>query len=91
MKDLPVALKPTDSMIAKYQRMKIPKEGKGIEAVMDLLHTEVLNYNYRSNHPRTFSFVPGPASQLSWLTDFFYECAQHSRFKFCECTTSYCN
>lgn len=37
---------------------------------MDLLHTEVLNYNYRSNHPRTFSFVPGPASQLSWLTDF---------------------
>ncbi|EJA1951596.1 pyridoxal phosphate-dependent decarboxylase family protein [Staphylococcus pseudintermedius] len=71
MKDLPVALKPTDSMIAKYQHMKIPKEGKGIEAVMDLLHTEVLNYNYRSNHPRTFSFVPGPASQLSWLTDFF--------------------
>lgn len=69
MKDLSVVRKPTESMIAKYQHMIIPKEGKGIEEVMDLLHNEVLSYNYRSNHPRAFSFIPGPASQLSWLTD----------------------
>lgn len=69
MKDLPATLQPTAHMITKYQHMSFPKEGKAVDEVMDLLHNEILTYNYRANHPRAFSFIPGPASELSWLTD----------------------
>ncbi|PCF41638.1 pyridoxal phosphate-dependent decarboxylase family protein [Staphylococcus delphini] len=67
--DLPVTQITSPNLISKYEQMPIPKKGKGLRPVMDLLHREVLNSHYLPNHPRMFSFVPGPASQLSWLTD----------------------
>ncbi|HEC2204738.1 TPA: aminotransferase class V-fold PLP-dependent enzyme [Staphylococcus delphini] len=69
LKDLPVSQVTSKQLITKYEQMTIPKKGKGLQNVMQLLHHEILHSHYIPNHPRMFSFVPGPASKISWLTD----------------------
>ena len=53
----------------KYEKMPVPKAGRDIYEVLSELNNEVLTYLYRPNHKRAFSFIPGPASRLSWLGD----------------------
>ena len=53
----------------KYEKMPVPKTGRDIYEVLSELNNEVLTYLYRPNHKRAFSFIPGPASRLSWLGD----------------------
>lgn len=66
---IPVKRVPSHELIEKYQNMPIPQHGKDFEDILKLLNDEILNYHLHTNHPRSFSFIPGPASPLSWFTD----------------------
>ncbi|MGV3244989.1 pyridoxal phosphate-dependent decarboxylase family protein [Staphylococcus sp. 11261D007BR] len=67
--ELPATQQAPRELREKYEYMDIPSEGRNVYDVLKDLNNEVLNYLYRPNHPRAFSFIPGPASQLSWLGD----------------------
>ncbi len=57
------------ALIDKYENMNVPETGRDIYEIMNELDNEVLEYIHRNNHPRSFSFIPGPGSRLSWLGD----------------------
>lgn len=67
--DLPATQQAPLELREKYEKMEVPNKGRDIYEVLKDLNNEVLNYLYRPNHPRSFSFIPGPASRLSWLGD----------------------
>lgn len=56
-------------LIDKYEKMSVPQKGRDIYEIMNELDNEILEYIHRNNHPRSFSFIPGPGSRLSWLGD----------------------
>lgn len=56
-------------LIDKYENMEVPETGRDIYEIMNELDNEILEYIHRGNHPRSFSFIPGPGSRLSWLGD----------------------
>ncbi|CAM4191010.1 pyridoxal phosphate-dependent decarboxylase family protein [Lacicoccus alkaliphilus] len=56
-------------LIDKYEKMEVPEKGRDIYDIMNELDNEILEYIHRGNHPRSFSFIPGPGSRLSWLGD----------------------
>ena len=66
---LPASRVANQSLIDKYEKMEVPNEGRDIYEILNELDNEVLEYIHRGNHPRSFSFIPGPGSRLSWLGD----------------------
>lgn len=66
---LPASRVASQSLIDKYEKMEVPNEGRDIYEILNELDNEVLEYIHRGNHPRSFSFIPGPGSRLSWLGD----------------------
>src|SRR5699024_2429176 len=56
-------------LIDKYENMEVPETGRDIYEIMNELDNEILEYIHRNNHPRSFSFIPGQGSRLSWLGD----------------------
>lgn len=66
---MPATRVATTELIQKYEKMEVPEEGRDIYEIMNELDSEVLKYIHRGNHPRSFSFIPGPGSKLSWLGD----------------------
>lgn len=47
----------------------ISKDGRPAREVIEEMVKEVYQYRGDPNHPRFFGFVPGPASNISWLGD----------------------
>ena len=47
----------------------ISKDGRDASEVIKEMMDEVYQYRGDPNHPRFFGFVPGPASNISWLGD----------------------
>ncbi len=66
---LPASRVASQTLINKYERMAVPEDGRDIYEILNELDNEVLEYIHRGNHPRSFSFIPGPGSRLSWLGD----------------------
>ncbi|PWY85054.1 pyridoxal-dependent decarboxylase, partial [Aspergillus heteromorphus CBS 117.55] len=59
---------PSKDQAAKLSSLRPPDKGRSIEGVLKDAE-EILSYRYNIGHPKFFSFVPSPASPLSWLGD----------------------
>ena len=66
---LPASRVASPELINKYEKMEVPEDGRDIYEILNELDSEILEYIHRGNHPRSFSFIPGPGSRLSWLGD----------------------
>lgn len=51
------------------RKIGISKDGRPAREVIEEMVSEVYQYRGDPNHPRFFGFVPGPASNISWLGD----------------------
>ncbi|PYI01679.1 pyridoxal-dependent decarboxylase [Aspergillus sclerotiicarbonarius CBS 121057] len=60
--------RPTREQLADWSESSPPEQGRSLENVVKDTE-EILSYRFSIGHPRFFSFVPSPASPLSWLGD----------------------
>jgi hypothetical protein len=67
--DQPVVVEAKEHQEDKIKQIKIPEKGRPVNEVVSEMMNEVYRYRGDANHPRFFSFVPGPASSVSWLGD----------------------
>ncbi|PWY96725.1 pyridoxal-dependent decarboxylase [Aspergillus sclerotioniger CBS 115572] len=60
--------RPTKEQQGNLSNSSPPDKGRSLEDVIQDTE-EILSYRFSTGHPRFFSFVPAPASPLSWLGD----------------------
>ncbi|MDO4600178.1 MAG: aminotransferase class I/II-fold pyridoxal phosphate-dependent enzyme [[Ruminococcus] gnavus] len=65
----PVVVEADEHQEEKIKQIGIPEKGRPVNEVVSEMMNEVYRYRGDANHPRFFSFVPGPASSVSWLGD----------------------
>lgn len=65
----PVIQEADAQQIEKIKQIGFPFKGRPVEEVVNEMENEIFKYGGNANHPRFFSFVPGPASCVSWLGD----------------------
>lgn len=63
--------RPVEASSRKGFTYSIPEEPRSVGSVVDELTNEVLPCGARTEHPRFFGFIPGPASIASWVGDTF--------------------
>lgn len=69
LRDVPVWSQAPDTLIQELLESKIPNEGRPLDEVYQQLQSEVYKYSLIGNHPRSFGFVPGVPTKLSFLGD----------------------
>lgn len=65
----PVIQEADAQQIEKIKQIGFPVKGRPVHEVVAEMENEIFKYGGNGNHPRFFSFVPGPASCVSWLGD----------------------
>ncbi|SFB99681.1 Glutamate or tyrosine decarboxylase [Parapedobacter composti] len=58
-----------EHQIEQLKHRGIPNKGRAIQDIVNELVDDIFAYGVRTDHPRFFGFIPGPASRLSWLGD----------------------
>ena len=68
-RDEPVFQVADADAIARLRQIGIPAEGREFREVVEQMLNDIYPHRARMDHPRSFAFIPCPASPLSWIGD----------------------
>ncbi|ABX42523.1 pyridoxal phosphate-dependent decarboxylase family protein [Lachnoclostridium phytofermentans] len=78
------------NQIAKLKHMNIPEEGRSIDTVVNEMMEDIYQYGCHTNHTRFLGFIPGPASEVSWLGDIMTSAYNLHAGSFMNCPAASC-